>query len=295
MRERFGVNKGGGIRPSLTSTDVILVRSIHSDYNDIEEGRQIIYDGKYYDGPNQMISGNLKLAVSRENGNRVLYFVKENGRLVFNGLVEYVRHYVKDDPARPGAIAYELEMVDAAVAASAPEQEGASAGRHSGLPSPRAPSAPDLDMIMEVEHNISEHRRFAGTSELLATLHAGIDPAKLGRILEYLESSGKISTGDGSIRWTFSGAGTQEDTGADGEDNGVSADAGGNKEPVHILSMEERLSTDLDNDLPYSEDLERVIAERQAGRATGKVYTIEEYLKHLDQEFSDAAAESPHK
>ena len=69
--------------------------------------------------------------------------------------------------------------------------------------------------------------------------------------------------------------------------------AAGNRaeEPIHTLSMEERLSADLDNDLPYSEDLERLIADCQAGRATGKTYTLEEYLKTFDQEFGGGSLE----
>ena len=56
MHERFGVPKGGGIRTSSTSSDIILVRNVHSDYDDAEEGGRIIYYGRYYKGrSDQMI------------------------------------------------------------------------------------------------------------------------------------------------------------------------------------------------------------------------------------------------
>ena len=276
MRETFGVNKGGGIRPSSTSTDIILVRNVHSDYGDAEEGGRIIYDGKYYGGPSQMISGNLKLAESQKNGNRILYFVKEDGQLVFNGQVEYVRHYDKNDPSRPGAIAHVLEMVGAgaADAAGAADRRRTGAGR----PAPRASSAPDLDMIMEVERIILDRRRLTSRSELLAALHMGIDSAKLDRILEYLERSAKISTGDGSIRWTFGG--------------GAAAAGSVGEESAGILSRAEQLSADLDNDLPYSAEIERSLADCEAGRPIGKTYTAEEYLRLLDQEFGTDAKDS---
>ena len=142
-----------------------------------------------------------------------------------------------------------------------------------------------------MERKISDRRCFAGRSELLAALHAGFDPARLDRVLDHLERSAKIDTGDGSIRWVSSDAGPRKDSGAGR--NGGDMRAAGNRaeEPVHILSMEERLSADLDNDLPYSEDLERLIADCQAGRATGKAYTLEEYLKAFDQEFGGGALE----
>ena len=67
------------------------------------------------------------------------------------------------------------------------------------------------------------------------------------------------------------------------------ADAAPAEEPVHILTLEERLSPDLDNDLPYSEEVERAIADCKAGRNMGKTYTAEEYLQHLRQEYGIGA------
>ena len=69
-------------------------------------------------------------------------------------------------------------------------------------------------------------------------------------------------------------------------------DSDASEEPVHILSMEKRLSPDLDNDLPYSKEIEQLIADCEAGRPIGKTYTIKEYLQYLDQEFGDDAADS---
>lgn len=62
------------------------------------------------------------------------------------------------------------------------------------------------------------------------------------------------------------------------------------EDPVHILTLEERLSPDLDNDLPYSEEVERAIAECKAGRNMGKTYTAEEYLEHLRREYGIGTA-----
>ena len=147
-------------------------------------------------------------------------------------------------------------------------------------------------MIIEVERMIFDRRRFASRSELLAALRAGIDPAGLDRVLEYLERSAKISKCEGSICWTFGGAGPVEDSNGGRGAGGTPAAGDKAEEPVRILSMEERLSVDLDNDLPYSEDLERVIADCEAGRAAGKTYTAEEYLKAFDHEFGGEPLEN---
>ena len=293
MREKLGVSKGGGIRPSLTSTDLVLVRNVHSDYNDVEKDKYIIYDGKYHNGPNQLISGNLKLAESKKNGNRVLYFVKEDGQLVFNGLVKYIKHYDKKDPSRPGAIAYMLEMIDPTVATGTPERQETRVDRPDDSPAPHRSSAPDLDMIMEVERRIFDRRRFTSRSELLATLDMDIDSAKLDRILEYLERSAKISTGDGSIRWSFSGSGPQEGLNTNDGRGRVLTTGYVSEEPAGILSRAEQLSADLDNDLPYSAETERLLADCEAGRPIGKTYTAEEYLRLLDQELDGSDLENP--
>lgn len=164
-------------------------------------------------------------------------------------------------------------------------RQSARAGYHDGPPGHHAPSTPDPGAILEVERKISDRRCFASRSELLAALHAGFDSAELDRVLDHLERSAKIATGDGSIRWASSDASPRNDSGADKSGGDVRAAGNKAEEPVHILSMEERLSADLDNDLPYSKDLERVIADCKAGRATGKTYTLEEYLEAFDQEF----------
>lgn len=291
MHERFGVPKGGGIRTSSTSSDIILVRNVHSDYDDAEEGGRIIYYGRYYKGrSDQMILGNLKLARSRESGSRVLYFVKDGGSLVFSGLVECVAHRYKDTPTRPGALTFELERIGAAGAAAG--RQDALGGLRSGAPSTRKPSAPDLDMIMAVERQIFDRGGIASRSDLIAALPTDIDSAKLDRILEYLEHSAKISTGGGVIRWTFSGS-PQECPSTASKKGGSSDSTAATEEPIHILSMEERLSPDLDNDLPYSKEIEQVIADCEAGRPIGKTYTVKEYLRHLDQEFGDDAVDRP--
>ena len=291
MDERFGPLTPGGIRTSATSTDIIVVHSVHSGYDGVEFGKRIKCDGTYVPKrSDQMVGENQKLARSPEGGNRVLYFTKEIDRLRFEGLVKCVAHYDKEDPSRPGAVAFELEMAD-----GASRPQGAHAGRRGIPPGPRGAPAPDLDMIMSVERKISDRRHFAGRRELLAALPAGIDPAGLDRILEYLEGSAKISTDGGSIRWAFSGAGPQEGPCAVENYGAAAAAADTPKEPAYILSTAERLSADLDNDLPYSAETEQVIADCQAGRPIGKTYTAEEYLRHLDQEYGASDMEDAGK
>lgn len=281
MRERFDVSTQGGIRESLTSSDIILVRNVHSDYDNVEEGRHITYIGQYYEGKHdQMIGKNLKLAKSRENGRRVLYFVKQDGVLEFNGLVECVASRHKDDPMRPGALAFELEMIDGAVGVTAERQNGPA-----DLPRSSVSAVPDLEMIMEVERQIFDRRRFSSRSELVAALPVGMDSAKLDRILNYLEYSEKITIDDGSIRWSFSGVGSPDGLNTGHKDGDALTTTAATEEPVHILTLEERLSPDLDNDLPYSEEIERAIADCEAGRNMGKTYTAEEYREHLRREY----------
>ena len=293
LRDRFGVPVKGGIRPSLTSSDIVLVRNVHSNYVDVEKGKRITYAGQYYKGKDdQMIWGNLKLAKSRENGNRLLYFVKQDGVLEFNGIVECIASRRSGDLDRPGALAFELEMVDAAAGAAAGRQ-GDRAARRARMSSTRTSSAPDLDMIMAVEQKIFERRRFAGRSELLADLHMDIDSARLDLILEYLEYSAKIAVENGSIRWSFRGAGPGEGLNTDRAGADALAVATATVTPVHILSMEERRSPDLDNDLPYNAEIEQMIADCEAGRPIGKTYTAEEYRKHLEQEYGIGAVEYP--
>ena len=61
--------------------------------------------------------------------------------------------------------------------------------------------------------------------------------------------------------------------------------------PSGILSAAERLSADLDNDRPYNAEIERRIADCEAGRPIGKTYTADEYLRHLEREHDIGALE----
>ena len=287
MSERFGVRKGGGVRESSSSSDIILVGSAHGGRGGAGDGGRVVCDGVYYEGrPDQLILANQRLARSQESGSRVLYFVKEGESLVFDGLVECVARRCKDAPARPGALTFELRRVGVDAAAAAAGRQG---GRR-GPPGSRAPSAPDLDMITEAERQISDRGRFADRAELLAALPTGTDPAKLDRIPEYLGRSAKISVHGEAIRWAFNGGDAKESANAGTEGSGPPGAAAAAEEPVHILSMAERLSPDLDNDLPYSQEIERAIEDCEAGRPIGKTYTVKEYLRELDQEFGNDAA-----
>ena len=63
-----------------------------------------------------MVGPNLRLAKSREDGDRLLYFTKENDRLRFDSIVEFVKCHDRNDPSRPGALAFGLEIAGAEAA-----------------------------------------------------------------------------------------------------------------------------------------------------------------------------------
>ena len=77
---------------------------------------------------------------------------------------------------------------------------------------------------------------------------------------------------------------SEEEGPAHGRGGSESATAGPAHDPAGILSMDERRSADLDNDRPYSAEIERRIEDCEAGRPIGKTYTGKEYLKHLREE-----------
>lgn len=81
MTERFGASPPGGIRQSKTSSDIILVSRVDgpTSYHDKDSGEYVYFDGVDCRRPDQMVSSNKVLSESRENGRRVLYFVKERG------------------------------------------------------------------------------------------------------------------------------------------------------------------------------------------------------------------------
>ena len=155
------------------------------------------------------------------------------------------------------------------------------------------PSAPDLDMIMAVERAVFDRRRL-DRPDLLAALPAGIDPASLDRILVYLEHSARITVDNGSMRWSFNGADPLEYSNS-GRKGAEALAAAAADDTVHILSLEERLSPDLDNDLPYNEEIQRMLAECEAGRPIGKTYAAGEYRKHLQKEYGIGPVENPSK
>lgn len=102
LRERFDVPPQGSIRASLTSSDILLVHNMHSDCDDVEDGKRITYVGQYYDGKHdQMIGGDLKLAKSREDGRRVLYFAKRTGCLSSSALSSVSHPATRTIPCTP--------------------------------------------------------------------------------------------------------------------------------------------------------------------------------------------------
>lgn len=123
---------------------------------------------------------------------------------------------------------------------------------------------------------------------------AGCPGAKDNRRAARHRLRGEVETRDlldGTRDTRGTRAGSPDGSGAGGKAAGPPAVASSDEEAVHILSMAERLSADLDNDLPYSAEIERLTADCEAGRSIGKTYTAEEYLRYLDHEF--AAAERP--
>ena len=98
-----------------------------------------------------------------------------------------------------------------------------------------------------------------------------------------------------SIRWSFNGADPSEHLNKDRKGAEALAATAAAEEPVHILSLEERLSPDLDNDLPYNEEIQQILADCEAGRPIGKTYAAGEYGKHLQQEYGIGPVEDPPK
>ncbi len=115
MGGRFGVPPFGGIRTSKTSTDIILVSraDVPTSRDDKDSAKYIYYDG-YSEGRAGQMSDwrNRALSESRRNASRVLFFVKEHGKLAFHGRVECVGWEYKDDMARGRVATFKLRRVD---------------------------------------------------------------------------------------------------------------------------------------------------------------------------------------
>ena len=118
MSERFGVSPPGGIRQSKTSSDIILVSRADgpTSRHDKDSGEYVYFDGVDYERPDQAVSSNKVLSESRENGNRVLYFVKERGSLAFHGRVECVGWKRRDDSDPRSAVTFKMRRINDAIA-----------------------------------------------------------------------------------------------------------------------------------------------------------------------------------
>lgn len=122
MGERFGVPPFGGIRSSKTSTDIILVSRVDvpTSYDDKDSGEYVYYDGYPEERTGQMSDWrNRALSESRRNASRVVFFVKEHGKLAFHGRVECVGWEYKDDMARGRVATFKLRSVSDAPAQTA--------------------------------------------------------------------------------------------------------------------------------------------------------------------------------
>ena len=115
MAERFGVSPPGGIRLSKISSDIILVRRVDvpNYYDDDDSGDYIHYGGYAEERADQMIDWrNKALSESRKNGNRVLFFVKDGGKLVFHGCVECVGWEHGNVPNRGKVVTFKMRRVN---------------------------------------------------------------------------------------------------------------------------------------------------------------------------------------
>lgn len=113
LSERFGVDSsGGGIRTSKISSDIILVSRVDvpTPYQDEESGEYVYFDGVDR-SPDQMTFQNKALNDSAKNGRRVLYFVKEYGKLAFHGRVECVDWKPKDPNVQGGMITFKMRRI----------------------------------------------------------------------------------------------------------------------------------------------------------------------------------------
>ena len=117
MSERFGASPPGGIRQSKTSSDIILVSRVDgpTSYHDKDSGEYVYFDGVDYRKPDQMVSSNKELSESRENGRRVLYFVKERGSLAFHGRVECVGWRRRDGSDPRSVVTFKMRCINDAV------------------------------------------------------------------------------------------------------------------------------------------------------------------------------------
>lgn len=122
LGERFGVPPFGGIRASKTTNDVILVSraGAPAGYDDKDAGEYVYYDGYPERHTGQMSDRrNRSLSESGRNASRVLFFVKECGKLAFYGRVECAGWECRDDPARGRVATFKLRRVSDAPAQAA--------------------------------------------------------------------------------------------------------------------------------------------------------------------------------
>lgn len=191
--ERFGVKKYGGIRVNHASKIIVLVNrvDVQTQYRNVEHGRYLDFSGHDVDSRGNMQSDDVALANSVKDGYVVLYFVKEHGRLLFEGQVECMSHPSPSD-VRPGQkISFRLKPIK-------------------GLRNaPARPLDATLDTIEMVEEALSSARKFETHQGLARSLPKEVSPESLGRILDYHVRSGKVSADGESIRWVF---GDQEAT-----------------------------------------------------------------------------------
>ena len=124
MGERFGVPPSGGIRASKTSSGTILVSraDVPTSYDGKDSGECVYYGGYPEERAGQMSDRrNRALGELGRNVSRVLFFVKEYGRLAFHGRVECAGWEYKDDPARGRVAAFKLRRInDAATQTAGP-------------------------------------------------------------------------------------------------------------------------------------------------------------------------------
>lgn len=209
---RFAVPPKGGIRVNRKTREIVLVDRVDSTvYNNVDDSSTLEYMGRNQDGDysgeqDQVLAKeNLVLRRSKDEGYTVFYFMKEEDKLRFRGIVEYESHEFRDRKNRVGdtrkAIVFKFAVVRGEASAM-PQHDAV------GIPSADAGNAaegkvPDLESVEMVEREVSGSRQPASKTHLLRAMSGHIDARSLDRILEYLKRSAKITTDGDAILWTF--------------------------------------------------------------------------------------------
>lgn len=201
LASRFGVHEGGSMRVNHARKCIVIVDHRHGNRGKAGNGgvdTTLVHVGRDANRQGgregELIGDNLLLSRSKVEGYTVLYFVKVKQMLEFASRVEYDSHAFRgegDGDARR-VVLFKLRAVDNRASDSAPGTTPNQARRR---------GEPDPDMVARVERIISLHHPYEGKDRLLRVLPSRVSGEDLDRILDYLESSKKISLDGETIRW----------------------------------------------------------------------------------------------